>query len=134
MYSLDEGTVFIPPTLNTTAGISDFINLIWPLPVNAGVVDTLLDFYSNASAGSPFGTGDNVFGLSAAWKRAAAIFGDLFFHAPRRDFLEVTAANGMENSTWSYHYVHNQNSSRAIGCECSCFPPYPIDIVNRLPT
>ena len=59
-------------------------------------LDEILVLYSNdPSFGSPFGTGNETFGLSPEYKRLAAIIGDANFHAPRRAWAQAAAAAGV---------------------------------------
>lgn len=62
---LDEGTLFTPPTLNTTAQLIAYIDEVLPSDPNSTVSTTLLSYYNNATEGSPFGTGNSTFGLQS---------------------------------------------------------------------
>jgi hypothetical protein len=53
---------------------------------------------------SPFGTGNETFGLSPVFKQAAAIVGDGTFQSSRRWFLQSTASNFPNLATWSYFW------------------------------
>ena len=56
----------------------------------------LLALYPDDPAqGSPFGTGNETFGLSSQFKRAAAVLGDVSFQAPRRMWTQAAAAAGV---------------------------------------
>jgi acetylcholinesterase len=82
---LDEGTVFINGQQPETE--QDLINwLTSQLPglffgiTNATAVEKLLKFYpTDPAAGSPYGTGNETFGLAAQYKRLASVVGDLIF-------------------------------------------------------
>ena len=51
-----------------------------------------LELYpSDPAAGSPFDTGD-AYAFSPEYKRIAALQGDWFFHAPRRELLNLYSA------------------------------------------
>lgn len=53
--------------------------------INAKVYEKVSKLYPDEpSSGSPFGTGDDLFGLPRIFKRMAAWFGDLHYQAPRR--------------------------------------------------
>ncbi|PPQ87065.1 hypothetical protein CVT25_000045 [Psilocybe cyanescens] len=88
--NLDEGTIVIDQRTNSTEEIRNFIlnfispSLVSPEEVNR-TIDTILDLYPDIPAlGSPFGTGNNTFGLSSQYKRLSAIFGDLIVISSRR--------------------------------------------------
>ena len=50
------------------------------------MINTILQMYTDDPAvGSPFGTGNETFGLSSEYKRVAAMLGDMSFQAPRRE-------------------------------------------------
>jgi acetylcholinesterase len=61
---LDEGTLFTPPTINTTAELTTYIDEVLPRDPNSTVISTLLSYYNNPADGSPFGTGNSTFGLT----------------------------------------------------------------------
>lgn len=73
------GTIFIPTTINSEAEIQAFIIANFSPPIVQPSIlqtaaDRLLDLYPDVAAlGSPFGTGNNTFGLSSQYKRASAI-------------------------------------------------------------
>jgi carboxylesterase type B len=52
---------------------------------------------------SPFGTGNETFGLDPTYKQLAAILSDAAFQANRRWFLEQSTAYGLDK-TWSYAF------------------------------
>jgi carboxylesterase type B len=62
---LDEGTLFTPPNLNTTAQVVAYIDEVLPSDPNSTVSNTLLAYYNNPADGSPYGTG-NVSTLTGA--------------------------------------------------------------------
>lgn len=55
---LDEGTLFTPPTLNTTDQVVAYIDEVLPNDPNSTVSNTLLAYYNNPTDGSPYGTGN----------------------------------------------------------------------------
>lgn len=55
---LDEGTLFTPPTLNTTEQVVAYIDEVLPNDPNSTVSNTLLSYYNNPADGSPYGTGN----------------------------------------------------------------------------
>lgn len=77
-------------------------------------IDAVLEAYpADITAGSPFNTGI-LNALTLEFKRIAAIQGDLVFQAPRRFFLENTAA---KQPTWSFrtYYIPSAISHSLIG-------------------
>ena len=69
---------------------------------------TLLTLYPDDPAvGSPFGTGNETFGLSSQFKRASALIGDVSFQAPRRAWIQAAIAAGV--TTYGYLFA-DQNS------------------------
>jgi carboxylesterase type B len=62
--NLDEGTYFVPTTITDVPG---FINTVVPSPVDNATMDKILQAYPDDPAlGSPFGTGNELFGLNKA--------------------------------------------------------------------
>jgi len=114
--NLDEGTLFTPPTQNyTTALIKDIIITNFTPPAVPSVteaqleiaVDRLLELYPDIPAlGSPFNTGNDTFGLSPGFKRAAALDGDISFHSQRR--LWIQAASDANVKTFGYLFTQPQ--------------------------
>ncbi|KAG5220602.1 feruloyl esterase [Salix suchowensis] len=76
---LDEGTTFTPKFITTEDQIrQSIIANFTPSPFGPAVLaksaETILQLYPDVPAlGSPFGTGNETFGLSSQYKRAAAI-------------------------------------------------------------
>jgi acetylcholinesterase len=65
-------------------------------------ISKLLELYPDDLAlGCPFGTGNDTFGRSAAWKRAAALASDIFMNADRRWLSHAAAKAGLK----SYGYL-----------------------------
>ncbi|KAJ7507021.1 esterase 1 [Mycena galericulata] len=113
--NLDEGTLFLDGTIlfvNTTAEVKEnYVNEYSPpvppetMETLDAAVDTLLKLYPDIPAlGSPYNTGNNTFGLGPAYKRSAAIFGDLFFQSQRRIWTETAANAGVP----AYNYLFTQ--------------------------
>lgn len=72
------------------------------------VVDELLVLYpNNPAVGSPFGTGNNTFGLDPQYKRLSAIVGDFAFQAPRRAWNEAATQFGVQ----SFGYIFTNHDS-----------------------
>ncbi|KAF8951848.1 hypothetical protein BDZ97DRAFT_1683329, partial [Flammula alnicola] len=77
--NLDEGAVFTPQDTNSEEDISEFLtsgftpSLVSPAE-QAATIERILQLYPDELAlGSPFGTGNNTFGLSSEYKRFSAI-------------------------------------------------------------
>ena len=77
--NLDEGALFAPQTIDSTAEVQDILTALVSPPVVspetlAATIARVLELYPDVPAlGSPFGTGDETFGLSSEYKRYAAI-------------------------------------------------------------
>ena len=76
--NLDEGSMFAPQDIDSEDTIRNFLRTtIGPAlnpEKNAAGIEEILRLYPDVPAlGSPFGTGDGVFGLSGHYKRYAAI-------------------------------------------------------------
>ncbi|KAJ8518546.1 hypothetical protein ONZ45_g4385 [Pleurotus djamor] len=111
--NLDEGTGLTPESINSTQAIRERI-LSWysgSAPNTerlSRLVDVLLDLYPDIPAlGSPYGTGNETFGLSSQWKRMAAIFGDLLLVGPVRYHHKALARAGAR--TYAYRFTEKQN-------------------------
>ncbi|KAF7343254.1 Carboxylic ester hydrolase [Mycena venus] len=107
----DEGTTFTPTTINSTDEINELAVAISSPSVSPTTLEnsvlTLLQLYpDNPALGSPFNTGNNTFGLSSQFKRAAAIYGDLAFHSQRRVWMETAANAGVP--TFGYLFTQPQ--------------------------
>ena len=50
---------------------------------------------NNPALGSPFGTGNETFGLDPLYKLTSAVFGDMTFQASRRRWIQAAAAAGV---------------------------------------
>lgn len=78
--NLDEGTLFVPQDVTAPDQITSFLTqfttpttLVSPLAL-AETLEGVLNLYADMPAlGSPFGTGNNTFGLAPEYKRFAAI-------------------------------------------------------------
>jgi hypothetical protein len=69
--------------------------------------------------GSPFDTGNEIFGNSAFVKQIAAIISDEAFESRRRWFLRQANTHGW-NKTWTYMWQgHVPDLGRNMGCEYS---------------
>ncbi|EKM78265.1 hypothetical protein AGABI1DRAFT_75767 [Agaricus bisporus var. burnettii JB137-S8] len=110
--NLDEGTAFTPLTINSEDQIRAAIvsNFTPPFASEYELLraaDTLLELYPDIPAlGSPFNTGNETFGLSSQFKRAAALNGDISFHSQRRFFQSTATKAGIKN--WGYSFTQPQ--------------------------
>ncbi|KAJ6463699.1 extracellular triacylglycerol lipase precursor [Mycena vitilis] len=116
--NLDEGTLFVDPSVNTTDDLRMYIasqlpGISDPVQMNA-TVDRMMELYPDIPAlGSPFGTGNATFGLSGQWKRAAAISCDVNFAAVRRGWMQAASAYGVK--TYAYLFTDPQLDSGFLG-------------------
>ncbi|KAJ6483953.1 extracellular triacylglycerol lipase precursor [Mycena sanguinolenta] len=115
---LDEGTTFVPQTINSTEEILESILSLFSPSSSPTTLEesaqTVLQLYPDIPAlGSPFGTGQNTFGLSSQFKRAAAIVGDSDFQAQRRLWIETAANAGVK--TFGYLFTEPQPTPSALG-------------------
>ena len=61
------------------------------------VIGGILELYPDVPAlGSPFGTGNETFGLNSEFKRASAIQGDVAFTSLRRQLAQNASAAGVK--------------------------------------
>ncbi|KAK0489148.1 extracellular triacylglycerol lipase precursor [Armillaria novae-zelandiae] len=112
--NVDEGTLFIPTTLNYTEGvIRSIVNANYSPPaVPTDVMDELMDLYPDVLAeGSPYNTGNETFGLSPGFKRISAIIGDLAFGSQRRLWSQTTANVGVKS--YAYRFAQGLSSTPA---------------------
>ncbi|KAL5495839.1 hypothetical protein ACEPAI_1303 [Sanghuangporus weigelae] len=117
--NLDEGTDFIPTTFNSSALLRQWLfTNTTPSPVSSFeqnfVIDGILKLYPNNPAlGSPFGTGNETFGLDPAFKEASAVLGDIAFTSLRRKLAQDVSQHGTK--VFAYLFTDPQTST---------FPPY----------
>ncbi|KAJ7118439.1 extracellular triacylglycerol lipase precursor [Mycena crocata] len=107
----DEGTLFTDQTINSTEEINEaFVSMNSPSVSLTRLEESvlkLLQLYPDIPAlGSPFNTGNETFGLSSQYKRAAAIGGDLDFHSQRRFWIGAAAEAGVK--TFAYLFTQPQ--------------------------
>ncbi|THV03013.1 esterase 1 [Dendrothele bispora CBS 962.96] len=124
--SLDEGTAFADPSTNYTNDVvrdNLFKNLSTPFLQRSErskldqSIQEMLELYPNdPSLGSPFGTGNETFGLSPGFKRMSAIYTDIPFLSQRR-FWQQTMAGMPSSGVKSYGYLWKQGLNKQV------FPP-----------
>ncbi|ESK89899.1 extracellular triacylglycerol lipase precursor [Moniliophthora roreri MCA 2997] len=90
--NLDEGTLLAPQNINgPDITRQRLFALFSPSPagdeaVQHAIVDLMNIYPDDPSAGSPFGTGNQTFGLNPEYKHFASLVGDLLVHSERRLF------------------------------------------------
>ena len=114
---LDEGTLFVPQDISVPEELLDvLLSVDSPYPQQFSSqylqdIETLFGVYSEDPAlGSPFGTGNETFGLSSEYKRVAAMLGDMSFQAPWREWIQAATAAGV--TTFGYIFT-DQNAAAA---------------------
>ncbi|RXK40883.1 hypothetical protein M231_01731 [Tremella mesenterica] len=99
---VDEGTSFVPTSVTNETQVSMYIDSFEPVPPNTTILQDLLQVYpDDPSLGSPYGTGNETFGLAPEFKQIASIFGDALFQANRRWLLKQARDHG-QPKIWSY--------------------------------
>ena len=74
----------------------------FPPNVIASVQDILALYPDEPALGSPFGTGNETFGLSPEFKQASAVVGDIMFQAPRRAWSQSASRFGVRNYAYLF--------------------------------
>ncbi|KAJ2916227.1 hypothetical protein MD484_g4190, partial [Candolleomyces efflorescens] len=105
----DEGTLFASQQPLTDADIKAMV--AGPNVTAGSVLDSVankvLELYpADPAVGSPYGTGDELFGLPASYKRHASLMGDTIFDAPRRMWSQAAAKFGVKS--YGYHFTDPQ--------------------------
>ncbi|KAF7358222.1 Carboxylic ester hydrolase [Mycena venus] len=114
---LDEGTTFVPQTVNSTQELAVAFGSLFspsssPTTLQSSL-ETLLQLYPDDPAlGSPFDTGNETFGLSSAFKRASAVVGDSDFQSQRRLWIETASKAGVK--TFGYLFTEPQPTSPPV--------------------
>ncbi|KAI0735219.1 extracellular triacylglycerol lipase precursor [Earliella scabrosa] len=115
----DEGTLFVPTSTSTEEQVL-FAALTSVHPTEDGnvppnvlaTVKRLMALYpADPAEGSPFGTGNETFGLSPAFKQASALIGDIMFQAPRRAWVQSATLQGVK----VYSYLFNDRQAVPVG-------------------
>ena len=119
---ISTGTLFVPLDIQIE-DISISMNAnATPSPLGADVLRTAVDkvislYPDDPSAGSPFGTGNQTFGTSPAFKRAAAICAS----STSLLFLSYCCIHGLLSVSWGYSIpgpapILEPNSCRTVLC------------------
>ncbi|KAJ7491235.1 extracellular triacylglycerol lipase precursor, partial [Mycena latifolia] len=94
----DEGTIFVPQDTNSSDTIRNYI-IVPSTPSPGGqsaleaAADRILELYpGDPSLGSPFGTGNETFGVGSQYKRFAAVSGDFTFEWHHRAFAQYMSS------------------------------------------
>ncbi|KAJ2916213.1 hypothetical protein MD484_g4189, partial [Candolleomyces efflorescens] len=123
------GTLFASRDILLDQELKDSLAALNSPPIRSSsslnvTIDRLLGLYpANPSVGSPYGTGDDVFGLPPSYKRDASILGDLAFDAARRMWSHVLARNGV--NTYGYLFTDPQpNPELGLGVQHAAEIPY----------
>ncbi|TEB32798.1 triacylglycerol lipase 3 [Coprinellus micaceus] len=117
--NLDEGTYFASPVEMTDADVKAMIIGQSSPPIVSQealetVADRIVELYPDDPAvGSPYGTGDELFGQPRSFKRSASLTGDTLFVAARRQWNQVAAQHGIKN--YGYHFTHRQGPPSQYG-------------------
>jgi acetylcholinesterase len=104
--TLDEGTSYPTRTVSTVDEMwtyfkSDYLNKDSTWLSNNETKTQLLQLYPDDPAlGSPFNTGAELFGAGHEFKRASAIYGDIRYQAPRRDWFYTALKHHVPG--WAY--------------------------------
>ncbi|KAF7370188.1 Carboxylic ester hydrolase [Mycena sanguinolenta] len=116
--NLDEGTLFVDTSLNTTDDLRLYIasqlpGISDPAQMNTTINQMMQLYPHDPALGSPFGTGNETFGLSPEWKRGAAISCDVNFAGVRRGWTEASSKFGVK--TFAYLFNDPQLNSGFLG-------------------
>ncbi|KAL5518411.1 hypothetical protein ACEPAH_93 [Sanghuangporus vaninii] len=121
--NLDEGTTFVPTAINSTAQFQQAVfSAASPSLVSseeqASVINTALQMYpDDPASGSPFGTGNETFGLSSQLKRATAILCDVSFTSPRRSISQKASEQGVKVFAYLFTVPQAANLPAFVGVE-----------------
>ncbi|KAJ7574899.1 esterase 1 [Mycena floridula] len=114
--NLDEGTDFTTQTINSSTTIREWLVKNYTagpgdVPLLQAAATQILYLYPDIPAlGSPFGTGEDLFGLDSQYKRLAAITGDLLFQSLRRRWTNTAALHGIKN----YGYLFTDRAAPIV--------------------
>jgi len=116
----DEGTDNAPPgVINSTQILYDYLLRSTGYDFPPSVVSKILELYPDDPAqGVPINTGDERFPqLGYQYKRAAAIIGDVFYHAPRLD-------DARNYAKYSPTYIYRFNTRPFVNGTNATFTDY----------
>ncbi|KAJ7199115.1 extracellular triacylglycerol lipase precursor [Mycena haematopus] len=120
--NLDEGTLFVDPSLTTTDDLHFYIasqlpGISDPAQMNATIEQMMKLYPDDPALGSPFDTGNETFGLSPEWKRGAAISCDVNFAGVCRGWTQAASKFGVK--TFAYLFTDPQFDSGYLGTRLS---------------
>ncbi|KAJ2916723.1 hypothetical protein MD484_g3687, partial [Candolleomyces efflorescens] len=130
----DEGTAFASQQPLTSQDLKAMLIAANSLPGVAtdtleAISDRILELYpEDPAVGSPYGTGNELFGLPASYKRHSSLIGDITFEAPRRMWSQAAARFGVKS--YGYHFTDPQ-AVPALGVAHAAEFPY---VYGQLPT
>ncbi|KAI4521185.1 alpha/beta-hydrolase [Schizophyllum commune Loenen D] len=109
---LDEGTLFVPnPNANLTTDtivdvfIKNFSTPLIDAEVFSSSISKVVSLYpEDPFVGSPYGTGNETFGLHPGYKRIASLVGDINFDTLRRGWAQMSASAGVP----TYKFIFSQ--------------------------
>ncbi|RDX42812.1 carotenoid ester lipase precursor [Lentinus brumalis] len=120
----DEGTLFSLGNLNITTEqeLVSYLKTFWFPGASSNDIQSILTLYpADPAEGSPFGTG-SADAFTPEYKRIAAVQGDMFFHAPRRQLLDRFSSSQVTYNFLSARmnvsgvgYAHGTDLSNALG-------------------
>ncbi|KAL0567356.1 hypothetical protein V5O48_014641 [Marasmius crinis-equi] len=135
---LDEGTILqsqAPPNTSSDDAIRNLIKSASSRPPGREkeiqqIIDRTLREYPNIpSLGSPFGTGNDTFGLDKGYKRGSAVGGDLILQSHRRFMSHRLAQRHDGNSTqaqvFSYLFAESNGGVLTVPPEFIIGSPVP---------
>ncbi|KAJ7082606.1 esterase 1 [Mycena crocata] len=129
----DKGTLFVPQDTNSANDIRDYIIVpSTPSPEGQGALeaaaDKILELYADdLSQGSPFGTGNETFGVGSQYKRYAAAVGDFAFEWHRRAFSQYMSA---EAKVPTFAYKFQDPDASPPGGLGDLFPPGSLGVCH----
>ncbi|KAM5539639.1 hypothetical protein V8D89_006748 [Ganoderma adspersum] len=128
---LDEGTMFVPQDISVPEDLLDvFLAVDSPYPQQFSAqylqdISTLFGLYSGDPAlGSPFGTGNETFGLDPLYKLGSAVFGDMTFQASRRRWIQAAAAAGVPAYGYIFAEQNTATAAPSLGVRHGAEVPY----------
>jgi hypothetical protein len=123
--------LFVDPSVATTDDLRLYIasqlpGISDPAQMNA-TVDRMMELYPDDPAlGSPFGTGNETFGLSIEWKRGTAISCDVNFSGVRRGWTQAASKFGVK--TFVYLFNDPQLDAGFLGSKLHINLFHPTDV------
>ncbi|KAH6896263.1 triacylglycerol lipase 3 [Coprinopsis sp. MPI-PUGE-AT-0042] len=129
--NLDEGTLFVSDARASNYTEAQLRNTLRLTPPFIGTsfelnktIDRIFEMYPDVPAlGSPYGTGNELFGSTSLYKRAAAIQGDITFASPLRHWMQAAAAYNVKAYGYLFSH-HNPLEESALGVPHGAVLPY----------